>query len=139
MAYKPHDDDGTGGEGLILLVAAAFTTAGGAISLLIILAASTAYNALFVRIGHVPVYIGLCVAFSCLILGAIVFWLRDLRGWRSVALVQIAVAASAGAFAYFSADGIGGRLIGLIAAAVTVANGIKRFSELTTNSSRRSK
>jgi hypothetical protein len=106
---------------------------------LLILAGSAAYNSLFLQVGQVPVYLGLSVAIGCLSLGVALFWLRDLRSWRSVAVAQIVIAIIAGTTAFFGTDSNLSKSIGLIAAAVTVANGIKRLWELQTTASKASR
>jgi hypothetical protein len=103
----------------------------GTVSLLY-LGASAAYGALFLRIGEVPMYLGLSVAAVCLALGGSLFWLRDIRNWRSVAIVQILIAVIAGTVAFFGVETLLSKIIGLVAATVTVANGIKRLRELPT-------
>lgn len=85
-------------------------------------------HALFVlEVRGVAVYAGLAVALGCFALGTLVCWARDYRESRFVMIMQVLIAVAAGVVGFFSATDSIARWVVVLAAAVTVANGLDKL------------
>jgi hypothetical protein len=115
--------------------------AGPLIAGLLVLCGSLAYRALFLVVEGFPVYLWLGLwlgaAFACGLLALAGWFLREIRKWRSVAVVQILVACAAGSglilaliISPISLGGIISAVIGVGSAVFTAVNGIAKFSDL---------
>ena len=105
---------GTGLSALILFLAGAILFA-------------TVRAAILFEVGGVPLYLAVAVGLACLIMGVVWFWARHLRKSRSVAVLQIVVAVISGAVAFFASPDPIGKWLVVIAAVVTVANGLDKL------------
>jgi hypothetical protein len=89
-----------------------------------------AYASMFLHVGRIPVYAALIVMISCLVLGIVIFLFRDLLGWTSVAVVQIAVGVLVGTVGFFDSQSMITGAAALLAGVVIVADGAKRLWEI---------
>jgi hypothetical protein len=86
-----------------------------------------AYRLLILQVKGVPIYLVAGAACLVLALSLILFFFRDVRNWRSAALIQILVAVAAGVGALFVTDNILSQSLAILVAAVAASNGIARF------------
>ncbi len=106
-------------------------------------AGALAYHTLFLDVRGIPAYVVLGItlsgAASTAALGCAFWWFRDIKRWRSLAVLQILIGCALGTAAIFNYvisnydPPIMTSLI-VLGAAVTVANGCDKFSKLCTES-----
>lgn len=89
------------------------------------------YEGLTIRIDSHPAYLWVGAAVACFLLGAALLWARDIRSWRSTAVLQVLLGCFVGALAWFESSDSAGKWGGAIAAIVAVADGLRNFRELT--------
>jgi hypothetical protein len=82
------------------------------------------------RIHGVPVYILLAAAAACFVMAVVIFSLRDLRNWRSIAWLQIVTSVIGGVLSLLANGLPMSGTVGFVAAAFTAATGFKRLNEI---------
>ncbi|HEV2553230.1 MAG TPA: hypothetical protein VGV17_05680 [Bosea sp. (in: a-proteobacteria)] len=95
--------------------------------LAIVVGGPSVYRLLVAEIAGVAVYAGVGVGLACVGLGAVMYWVRDVRKWRSVMVLQVMVGATAGVVAFFATNDFWARGIALLAAVVTVADALEKL------------
>jgi|SRR6516164_9290750 hypothetical protein len=97
---------------------------------LIGLGVNTIYQSLFIRVYEVPVYVGLSIGITIIALGIVFLFLKDIRNWSSIAILQIIAASSGGIVSFLQTTGSINKGIGLVLAGFAAANGMKRLREI---------
>jgi hypothetical protein len=104
---------------------------------LTLLAVSLTYQALFVVAGGFPIYLWLSAAAGSGLLCIAYYLLRDVRKWRSFAVVQILVSCAVGGGVLLASGSLPTSLgeiisagIGIAGAVISGANGIEKLSKL---------
>ncbi|HEY3795338.1 MAG TPA: hypothetical protein VGM09_26220 [Bradyrhizobium sp.] len=104
---------------------------------LTLLAASLAYQALFVVVEGSPIYLWLSAVVGSCLLCIAYYLLRDVRKWRSFAVLQILVSCAVGAGVLFASGSLPTSLgeiisagMGIVGAVISGADGIEKLSKL---------
>ncbi len=104
---------------------------------LVFLCGSLAYQALFIVVGGFPVYVWLGVTAAIGLLGIAYYLFRDIRKWRSLAVLQVLLGCAGGTGVVLTTGGLPTSLSGIISAGIgsagaviTVANGVEKLRKL---------
>jgi hypothetical protein len=89
------------------------------------------YQGLTIRIGGLPAYLWVGAGAACFTLGTALLWARDIRSWRSIAVLQVLLGCVVGALAWYASGDAAGKWGGIIGAIIAVADGLKNLRELT--------
>jgi hypothetical protein len=89
------------------------------------------YQGVTLKIGQFPIYLWLAVGVACLSAGGALLWARDIRAWPSMALLQVFMGCAVGALSFLASEDAAGKWGGLIGAVVVIADGLKKFRDLT--------
>jgi hypothetical protein len=92
-----------------------------------------AYHLFIAKIYGVPVYLVIGMLVLVLLPGAGLFFFRDIRNWRSAAILQIIIAAAAGVAVLFIDTNPTSKVLTVAGAVVAAANGIKRFWDIASS------
>lgn len=112
-----------GAAGSVAIGYGAFTLGGLALALLF----AYARAGLIYEVRGVPLYLPLALAISCLALGAVFLWAREIRKWRSVAIAQVASAVAAGVASYLTTPDPVAKWVVFAAASVAVADALNNL------------
>jgi uncharacterized YccA/Bax inhibitor family protein len=88
---------------------------------------------LLFEVGGVRIYLALAGIVGCLVLGAVLFWYRDVRSHPLAAISQAIVGAIGGCIAVFTATDQASKWAAVAGAAVTVADGFEKLRKAKRN------